>query len=280
MGKLVVRISHKFDNDIVARSLNKQLLLLPHERIAKTYKPENAIRRLFLNENKNLVLLLQRDYKYEFFNQNDEKKTDDLGNDSIFQTNKYNGSGNKNAKMSEEKCLKDIMKFTNLCGSGQATLRNQKQQHHDQDPSTLTSTSTSTPMPTPTNPQEPRTPSVVWVDSSWYRLQGLAPIFGDTMPGRKNEKKNTAKCSIARQDEDKGDSDNDNDNDNVWLSLWLAEWPAKDTSGSPEMQKRIFSSSENFEAAMVYPWTDCLSWDDAEDILIPTTWGSSDIAFQ
>ena len=272
--KLVVRISHKFDNDIVARSLNKHLRLLPHERIAKTYKPENAIRRLFLNHNKNIVLLLKPDYKYEFFNPNETTNDCQSASENILgSTKNYN-------KMNEENCLKDIMKITHQCGNSQAA-RSKEQQQLQQ-----------------TEDEQPTTPSIVWVDSSWHRLQGLAPVFGDTIPGGRNGSRNTARCSVAKEgDEIKSaadteiqiDNDNDNDNDNeiaqtVWLSLWLAEWPSKETSGSSSSEttkrKRIFSSSENHQAAMVYPWTDSLSWDDAEGILMPTTWGSSNTAFQ
>jgi hypothetical protein len=266
--KLVVRISHKFDNDIVARSLNKQLRLLPHERIAKTYKPENAIRRLFLNQNQNIILLLKPDYKYEFFNPNG---TNEYRSESIIgSTNNIN-----NKKMNEEKCLKDIMRITHQCDNSQAThLKVQQQQQQQQQQQT--------------EEEQPTTPSIVWIDSSWHRLQGLAPVFGDTIPGGRNGTKNTASCSVAKEgDENNSAAGNHNDNERaqtVWLSLWLAEWPSKETSGSSSSEttkrKRIFSSSENHQAAMVYPWTDSLSWDDAEDILLPTTWGSSDTAFQ
>lgn len=257
--KLVVRINHKFDNDIVAKSLNQQLRLLPHERIAKTYKPENAIRRLFLNEDRNMVLLLRPDYKYDFF-----------------QGTTGGGGGNNHrsgpAAGVEETCLRNIMKSTHKCDNTRAAKQREKE------PATPSSSSTTAPCTT----ASPTTPSVVWVDSSWHRLQSLAPVFGDTIPGGKNNKKNTARCSVAEDSDDDddgvdetggvGSDENENDAPGVWLSLYLAEWPAKETT--------TIASSENHEAAMVYPWTDSLSWDDAEDILIPSTWGSSDTAFQ
>ncbi len=241
--KLVIRISHKFDNDIVAKSLNKQLCLVPQERIAKTYKAENAIRRLFLQNNNNhsesnskhIVLLLE------------PEPLD-------------NTSSNSDSNTGEEKCLQDIMKFTHHCEMAVQTKEKQD---------------------IPQNDQKPIAPSVVWIDSSWHRLQGLAPVFGDTIPGGRNGNRNTAKCSLGKESEDS--------DENVWLSLWLAEWPSQETSGSVSssssndtQKSRISSSSssENHEAAMVYPWTDSLSWETAEDILIPTTWGSSDNAFQ
>lgn len=257
--KLVVRISHKFDNDIVARSLNKQLQLLPHERIAKTYKSENAIRRLFLNEDKNIVLLLQPDYKYEFFHHDNDSSSESILGSS------ENGSGNSdkkksdlNAKTSEEKCLNEIMKFTHQCDRSRA--KRQGQQNKQQQP----------------EHQEPPAASVVWVDSSWHRLQGLAPVFGDVIPGGKNGTRNTARCSLAASDED----DDDDDDRSVWLSLWLAKWPTENSGGSSREPKKKISSSENHEAAMVYPWTDSLVWENAEGILVPATWGSSEIAFQ
>jgi len=264
--KLVVRISHKFDNDIVARSLNKQLRLLPHERIAKTYKPENAIRRLFLNHNKNIVLLLKPDYKYEFFNPNETTNVCQSESENILGST--NNTNTKNNKMNEENCLKDILKITHQCDNSQVARSKEQQQQQQQQ----------------TEEEQPTTPSIVWVDSSWHRLQGLAPVFGDTIPGGRNGSKNTARCSVAKEgDENEIDKDNEIAQ-TVWLSLWLAEWPSKETSRSSSSEttkrKRIFSSSENHQAAMVYPWTDSLSWDDAEDILMPTTWGSSDTAFQ
>jgi hypothetical protein len=263
--KLVVRISHKFDNDIVARSLNQQLQLLPHERIAKTYKPENAIRRLFLNENKNIVLLLRPDSRYEIFHPNESDNN--RSSDSILGISS-SSSKNKNTKTTEENCLEKIMKFTHQCDNSQLKSRNEqllKQRPAEES-------------------VRPTTPSVVWVDSSWHRLQGLAPVFGDTIPGGRNGNKNTARCSIVGNENDLGGPDQSKaeKQNSVWLSLWLAEWPSSTSGSSFETRKRISSSSssENHEAAMVYPWTDSLSWDDAEDILIPTTWGSSDTAFQ
>ncbi len=254
-SKLVVRISHKFDNEIVARSLNQQLRLLPQERIAKTYKPENAIRRLFLHSNKNesnskhIVLLQKPDYRYEIFNPSDTTCTNNQ---------------NKNDSLSDQKCLKDIMKFTHFCENRLATPQNKEVSGDNQQAKDI----------------ELKTPSVVWIDSSWHRLQGLAPVFGDTIPGGKNGNRNTAKCSFVKQKDGIEESNAESkveESQNVLLSLWLAEWPSQETS-----KNRISSSSssENQEAAMVYPWTDSLSWETAEDILIPTTWGSSDNAFQ
>ena len=244
-SKLVIRISHKLDNDIVAKSLNKQLRLVAQERIAKTYKAENAIRRLFLQNNNNhsesnskhIVLLLKPDPK-------------------------DNASSNIDIVTSEENCLQDIMKFTHHCDMALQTKEKQDVLQTD---------------------QEKITPSVVWIDSSWHRLQGLAPVFGDTIPGGKNGNRNTARCSFGKKSGESEESD-----ENVWLSLWLAEWPSQETSGSfssssstgTQKNRISSSSSENHEAAMVYPWTDSLSWETAEDILIPTTWGSSDNAFQ
>eukprot|EP00531_Pseudo-nitzschia_arenysensis_P018439 CAMPEP_0116132080 /NCGR_PEP_ID=MMETSP0329-20121206/9357_1 /TAXON_ID=697910 /ORGANISM="Pseudo-nitzschia arenysensis, Strain B593" /LENGTH=611 /DNA_ID=CAMNT_0003626571 /DNA_START=208 /DNA_END=2046 /DNA_ORIENTATION=- len=262
-SKLVVRISHKFDNEIVARSLNKQLRLLPQECIAKTYKPENAIRRLFLHNtsknesnSKHIVLLQKPDYRYELFNPNEAK-------------NNQNKMTGQNDGVSDERCLQDIMKFTHHCENGLANKKNTQQP----------------------DDSELKTPSVVWIDSSWHRLQGLAPVFGDTIPGGRNGNRNMARCSFPNKEEAE-ESDalrKDKENHNVWLSLWLAEWPSQETSGTfsatPETEPRknrisSSSSSENHEAAMVYPWTDSLSWETAEDILIPTTWGTSDNAFQ
>mmetsp|Transcript_15790 Transcript_15790/g.36555 ORF Transcript_15790/g.36555 Transcript_15790/m.36555 type:complete len:607 (+) Transcript_15790:243-2063(+) len=253
--KLVVRISHRFDNDIVARSLNKQLQLLPHERIAKTYKPENAIRRLFLNEDKNIVLLLRPDYRYELFSGIETNRSSQrvLGGSADSKSN--------DVATDEEKCLKDIIKFTNKCDDHKSqSIRRKKQGQEIKE-------------------QKRTAPSIVWVDSSWHRLQGLAPIFGDEIPAGGNGKKNTARCSMPREIVSSNDQE-DTKPPNVWLSLWLAEWPVIDTAGSNTSKKRLAPSSENHEAAMVYPWTDSLAWNDAENILLPSNWGSSDTAFQ
>ena len=268
-SKLVVRISHKFDNEIVSRSLNQQLRLLPQERIAKTYKPENAIRRLFLHNNKNnesnsnhIVLLQKPDHRYEIFNPTEFSNTND-----------QSGGSRQNESTSEENCLKEIMKFTHQCEAACRAKESSKDN--------------------PKKDPESTTPSVVWIDSSWHRLQGLAPVFGDTIPGGRNGERNTARCSIANQGNDERGEESEDDEEktqDVWLSLWLAEWPSKETTGSysstsskeTARKNRISSSSssENHEAAMVFPWTDSLSWETAEDILIPATWGSSDNAFQ
>ncbi|VEU38583.1 unnamed protein product [Pseudo-nitzschia multistriata] len=259
--KIVIRISHRFDNELVARKLNKQLQLGPHERIAKTYKPENAIRRLFLNEDKNLVLLLSP----EHYN--------DDGN-GIGNSKKYDNGSHQN-HATEESCLRSIMKFAHQCSN------RYQEKGEVEDVTTRTATTIT------------RSPCIVWVDSSWHRLQTLVPVFGDAIPSLKNGKKNTAECTvIAAEDRSPGTGEEDDGDEDrtiapsssVWLSLYLAEWPSIDssTSASETARATILSTtfSENHQAAMVYPWTDCLSWDDAEDILLPADWGLSDTAFQ
>ncbi|OEU07119.1 hypothetical protein FRACYDRAFT_251875 [Fragilariopsis cylindrus CCMP1102] len=199
-------------------------------------------------------------------------------------------------------------------------------------------------------------PSILWIDNSWNRLRSLVPAFGDSMPGQQlNSSSNKAKCDVqwltsldnnrnddnndaaAAVDNDKNGSDNNNNNDNdnneklvmnsssVWLSLYLAEWPATSTEVTPTAttatrtrtnnssnnknnnNKSVVSSSDSgsssssssnpstastaaaaatlsstdllrykssyHEDAMVYPWTDLLSWNDAEDIIIPNIYG-------
>ena len=104
------------------------------------------------------------------------------------------------------------------------------------------------------------------------------------MPGLTNGKRNTARCEVpSGNDNTIDDSEPDRSkapSSSVWLSLYLAEWPAIDTASGKTSTTNSASSEENHQAAMVYPWTDCLSWDDAEDILLPTNWGLSDTAFQ
>ena len=246
-SKLVVRISNNLDNVVVSKSLNQRLDLLPHERIAKTYKPENAIRRLFLNnktgskhENKNnMILLLRPEVSLNSLLSEDQRK--------------FNSQSTIETQTDEETCLRDIMKFA-----------------HDRD-------NANTPISSSI-----LTPTVLWIDSSWHRLQGLVSVFGDAMPrGNKDDrsfKNNLAKCSIPSSTyegpvlaQDKEDSSSQ-PNNQVWLGLWLADWITQE--GQEDR------SSENQEAAMVYPWTDSLSWEMAEDMLIPSTWGSSETAFQ
>ena len=82
----------------------------------------------------------------------------------------------------------------------------------------------------PPNDQEPVTPSVVWIDSSWHRLQGLAPVFGDTIPGGRNGIRNTARCAFGKEDEDS--------NEKVWLSLWLLKWREKPVNPEKSFKPR------------------------------------------
>jgi hypothetical protein len=92
---------------------------------------------------------------------------------------------------------------------------------------------------------------VVYVDSSYYRLESLTELFGDFIPRHGT---NTAKTVVA----------------GTTLSLYLAEWAVVNSN---------FATNRNaqLEQAMVYPWTDVLSWDQAEALLLST---ESNTAFQ
>eukprot|EP00536_Pseudo-nitzschia_multiseries_P008018 jgi/Psemu1/19348/gm1.19348_g len=313
--KLVIRISHRFDHDVAARNINRQLQLAPQERIAKTYKAENAIRRLFLNEDKNMVLLLQPEFdnpKYEYScSIDDDDATSSSGSGECSgsgggecieqgsgRNSNSNGKNQASRPTAEESCLRNILRFTHECNERiQSRNNNNNNEAHDEEendrsapPSSLSSSSSSSPPPSTTTTTTTM-PSVVWIDSSWHRLQPLAPIFGDAIPGPNNTngKKNTALCELPYCDDRERDTNNSNSNSNnkpskatasVWLSLYLAEWPAIDSAAYGSEKTKTISTSENHQAAMVYPWTDCLSWDDAEDILLPNDWGLSDTAFQ
>merc|ERR1712238_613711 len=79
----------------------------------------------------------------------------------------------------------------------------------------------------------------------------------------------------------------------VWLSLYLAEWPATsttvlsiETTSTTTVTASASASVSGItsvdllqtsyrEDAMVYPWTDSLSWKDAKDILLPQSSSSA-----
>ena len=317
--KIIVRVSHEYDNNIVTKSFASQRIVS-----SSSSSPE----KIFSSNDHNSIAILLK-------HEEDDCNNDENNNDDIT-------------------CLREIMKLA-AAAAAAATNTNTGQQ---QQQTIKTETETEA---------EIVIPSIIWIDNSWNRLRSLVPAFGDSMPGQQlNNSSNKAKCDVqwltsldnnsnnnnndninddnnddaAAVDNDKNGSDNNNNNDNdnneklvmnsssVWLSLYLAEWPATSTevttTASTATRTRTNNSSDNnnnnnksvvsssdsgsssssssnpsttstatttaaaatlsstdllrykssyHEDSMVYPWTDLLSWNDAEDIIIPNIYG-------
>ena len=315
--KIIVRVSHEYDNNIVTKSFASQRIVS-----SSSSSPEKI---LCSNDHNSIAILLKHE--------EDDCNNDENNNDDIT-------------------CLREIMKLAAAAATATNTNTSQQQQQ-----TIKTETETEA---------EIVIPSIIWIDNSWNRLRSLVPAFGDSMPGQQlNNSSNKAKCDVqwltsldnsnnnnndninddnnddaAAVDNDKNGSDNNNNNDNdnneklvmnsssVWLSLYLAEWPATSTeittTASTATRTRTNNSSNNknnnntsvvsssdsgsssssssnpsttstatttaaaatlsstdllrykssyHEDSMVYPWTDLLSWNDAEDIIIPNIYG-------
>ncbi|KAG7343581.1 hypothetical protein IV203_021526 [Nitzschia inconspicua] len=89
--------------------------------------------------------------------------------------------------------------------------------------------------------------SIVWVDSSWYALQPLVPLFGDSIPRFGT---NQAKCIVPR----------------CLLSLYVSEWTTPSTTTSTISSVSV--RNQHLEAATIHPWTDVLSWETTEQMLL------------
>ena len=315
--KIIVRVPHEYDNNIVTKSFASQRIVS-----SSSSSPEKI---LCSNDHNSIAILLKHE--------EDDCNNDENNNDDIT-------------------CLREIMKLAAAAATATNTNTGQQQQQ-----TIKTETETEA---------EIVIPSIIWIDNSWNRLRSLVPAFGDSMPGQQlNNSSNKAKCDVqwltsldnnnnnnndninddnnddaAAVDNDKNGSDNNinSDNDNneklvmnsssVWLSLYLAEWPATSTeitttastatrtrtnnssNNKNNNNKSVVSSSDSgsssssssnpsttstatttaaaatlsstdllrykssyHEDSMVYPWTDLLSWNDAEDIIIPNIYG-------
>jgi hypothetical protein len=86
--------------------------------------------------------------------------------------------------------------------------------------------------------------TVIYIDSSWHRIQEYIPLFGDYIPRRGTNK---AKCIVPGR----------------FLSLYLADWPG---TVHPEESKNV---------AILNPWTDSISWEQTERILVPPWSGAT-----
>ncbi|KAG7372767.1 hypothetical protein IV203_018910 [Nitzschia inconspicua] len=89
--------------------------------------------------------------------------------------------------------------------------------------------------------------SIVWVDSSWYALQPLLPLFGDSIPRFGT---NQAKCIVPH----------------CLLSLYVSEWTTTTTTTSTISSVSV--RNQHLETAMIHPWTDVLSWETTEQMLL------------
>jgi hypothetical protein len=86
--------------------------------------------------------------------------------------------------------------------------------------------------------------TVTYIDTSWHRIQESIPLFGDSIPRHGTNK---AKCVVPGR----------------FLSLYLAEWPG------------MVHPQESKNAAILNPWTDSLSWEQTECMLVPPWSGAT-----
>jgi hypothetical protein len=101
--------------------------------------------------------------------------------------------------------------------------------------------------------------SVVRVDPSWYSLEPLVPLFGDYIPRHGT---NQAKCIVP----------------NTLLSLYVSKWTA--AFGIDPTAAVVDTRNAQHEAAMIHPWTDVLSWDNAESMLLCSSNAKMGTTFQ